>query len=185
VSDDRARVEVYKRYPLSSVLLYNGVSVLHFAGGAAGIVAGYGNSVLVAVLAWLYLVFALAEMYVIMPFSVCPHCAYTRADDALCISGLNVVAKRVARPGDQARFRERAQGFFCHNTAYMAALFVPIAAMLPALFLNFSVRLLGTFLIVTGLLLFRFFVIFPKIACVHCAAKRDCPNAESMGLSDT
>jgi hypothetical protein len=35
---------------------------------------------------------------------------------------------------------------------------------------------------VVGLLLYRFFVIFPKIACVHCSVKNICPNAEAMGL---
>jgi hypothetical protein len=33
------------------------------------------------------------------------------------------------------------------------------------------------------LLVFRIFVIFPQIACVHCRAKNICPNAQSMGLS--
>jgi len=29
---------------------------------------------------------------------------------------------------------------------------------------------------------FRFFVIVQKTACVHCAAKKECPNAQAMGL---
>jgi len=66
----------------------------------------------------------------------------------------------------------------------MAAKVVPIAVMLPALFLNFSILLLALFLGVLGLMLFRIFVIFPKIACVHCRAKNICPNAKSMGLSN-
>jgi hypothetical protein len=32
------------------------------------------------------------------------------------------------------------------------------------------------------LLLFRFFVIFPKIACLHCRAKAVCPQAGAMGV---
>jgi hypothetical protein len=37
-------------------------------------------------------------------------------------------------------------------------------------------------LIVAGLLLFRFFVVFMKIACVHCRAQNICPQAQSMGF---
>ncbi len=185
MDEDRGRIKVYQRYPWSSVLIYNGVTVVHFVLGAMGIVAGYGNSPLVTALAWAYLAFAFVEMYVIMPFAVCRHCAYYFAEDALCVSGLNVVSRRVARPGKRKRFAERADGFFSHNTAYMGALFLPIAAMIPALFLSFSARLLIILLLVVGLLLLRFFVIFPKIACGRCAAKYDCPNAASMGLDKT
>jgi hypothetical protein len=48
--------------------------------------------------------------------------------------------------------------------------------------LNFSFLLLAIFLAVVGLLLFRFFVIFTNIACVHCYAKYKCPQAEPMGV---
>jgi len=54
--------------------------------------------------------------------------------------------------------------------------------MIPALLLNFSFSLLAIFLAVVGLLLFRFFVIFSKIACIHCYAKHKCPQAEAMGV---
>jgi hypothetical protein len=40
------------------------------------------------------------------------------------------------------------------------------------------------FLAVLALLLFRFFVIFPKVACVHCYAKNRCPNAIKMGMAE-
>ncbi len=65
----------------------------------------------------------------------------------------------------------------------MAAKIFPIVAMLPGLILNFSMALLVIFLAVVGLMLFRVFLLFPKIACVHCRAKNICPNAQSMGLS--
>jgi ABC-type nitrate/sulfonate/bicarbonate transport system permease component len=64
-------------------------------------------------------------------------------------------------------------------------LIIPIIAIIPALILNFSLLVLTILLIVVGLLLFRFFVIFTKIACVHCRAKNVCPQARSMGLSTT
>jgi hypothetical protein len=54
--------------------------------------------------------------------------------------------------------------------------------MIPALWVNFSVVLLLILLAVVGLLLFRFFVIFPKIACVHGIAKYKCPQARAMGV---
>jgi len=54
--------------------------------------------------------------------------------------------------------------------------------MLPALAINFSYLLLALFLAVLGLLIFRFFVIFPKIACLHCHAKFKCPQAGAMGV---
>jgi hypothetical protein len=37
-------------------------------------------------------------------------------------------------------------------------------------------------LIIVGLLLFRFFFIFTRIACVHCRAQSICPQAQSMGF---
>ena len=102
----------------------------------------------------------------------------------LCTSGLNVFARMIAGPGNPDNFADRAQGLLCHNNLYMVALFLPILAMLPALALNFSWLLLLVFLAVVGLLLFRFFVIFGKIACVHCSAKYDCPNAERSGVRE-
>jgi hypothetical protein len=54
--------------------------------------------------------------------------------------------------------------------------------MIPAMVIHFSVALLVIFLVVAGLLLFRFFIIFPRIACLHCRAKHKCPQAEAMGL---
>ena len=54
----------------------------------------------------------------------------------------------------------------CLNNLYMAGLVIPIIAVIPAL--------------VIGLFVFRFFVIFPRIACVHCRAKKIYPQAQSM-----
>ena len=60
-----------------------------------------------------------------------------------------------------------------------------IIAMIPALIISFSFLVLVILLVVVALLVFRFFVIFPKIACVHCRAKNVCPQAQSMGLPGT
>ena len=65
----------------------------------------------------------------------------------------------------------------------MAALIMPIVAIIPALVLNFSSGLLAILIVLVSLLIIRIFVIFKRIACVHCAAKKECPNAKSMGLA--
>jgi len=184
-SDKTAKAKLYVRYPLSSVLIYNGSTVLHYLLGGIGIALGYSFS------SWagytfgvLYFLLSFLDMYVIMPLAVCPNCVYYRAKNSICISGLNILSKKIAKEGDPKNFPKRAEGLFCPNNLYMASLIVPILAMLPALFLNFSAALLLIFLGVVGLLLFRFFIIFPKLACLHCSAKHQCPQAGAMGVRD-
>ena len=121
---------------------------------------------------------------VLMPLMVCPNCPYYRMEGSVCISGMNVVSRRIASEGDLKDFPKRGEGLLCHNNLYMAGLLIPVIAIIPALILNFSGLLLLIFLVVVGLLLFRVFVIFPKIACIYCCAKNRCPNAQSMGLKD-
>lgn len=117
------KVRLYKRYPLSSVLLYNGSTILHFLLGSAGIMLGYRSWPWVGyAFGLLYLVFALAEMYVLMPLAVCPHCAYYRLKGGLCISGLNVVSQRFAGEGDPRLFARRAEGLLCPNNLYLVSL---------------------------------------------------------------
>lgn len=175
-------MKLYTRYPLSRVLIYNGTTAIHYALGGIGIIVGY-NSWIGYLLGSLYLAFSFIEMYVIMPFKVCPNCIYYRLDNSLCISGLNVVSRKIAREGTMKDFPKRAQGIFCPNNLYLATLVIPIILMIPALFINFTFLLFIILLVIIGLLLFRFFVIFPKMACLHCRAKNICPNAQAMGLS--
>jgi len=175
--------KLYTRYPITSVLTYNGTTVLHFLLGGTGIILGY-YSWLGYLLGGFYLAFAFAEMYITMPLKVCPNCVYYKLENSLCISGLNVVSRKMTKEGNVRDFPSRAQGIFCHNNMYMASLFLPVIALIPALIINFSPAVLGILLTLIGLLLFRFFVIFPKIACVYCRAKNVCPNAQAMGLSD-
>jgi len=66
----------------------------------------------------------------------------------------------------------------------MAALVIPVLAVIPALVVNFSVTLLLVLLALVGLLAYRFFVIFPRVACLHCRAKYICPQAGQMGVRD-
>ncbi len=173
----------YTIYPLSSLFIYNGITLLHYLLGAAGIIIGYGFSPVVSLLGGLYLVLALGQMYILMPLTVCPHCVYYKLKGSRCISGLNLVSKKVVGEGQIKKFAGRGQGLLCHNNLYLGAKVIPILVMIPALVLNFSVLLLALFVAVVGLLLYRIFVVFPKVACVHCRAKKICPNAQSMGLT--
>ncbi len=177
------KAKLYQRYPAASILTYNGSTVLHFLLGGIGIALGYSFAAWAGTLfGALYLVLALAEMYVLMPLTVCPNCVYYRMSEAVCISGMNVISRKVVRAGDARDFSKRAQGVLCPNNLYLASLALPLIAIPPALAVNFSYLLLALFLAVLGLLMFRFFVIFPKIACLHCHAKFKCPQAGAMGI---
>ena len=180
----RNNVQVYTRYPLSNILIYNGTTIVHYLLGGTGIILGY-NSWIGYLIGILYLALSFSEMYVHMPLKVCPNCVYYKLDNSRCISGLNLVSRRVAKEGNIKDFPSRAKGVFCPNNLYIASLVIPIIVMIPALIMNFSFLVLAILIIMIGLLVFRFFVIFPKIACVHCRAKNVCPQARSMGLSST
>ena len=178
------KAKVYRKYPKSSIAIYNGATAGHFILGGVGIVLGYGFSLLTVLLGIVYIAFAFGEMYLIMPFKVCPNCPYYRMKDSVCVSGLNVVSRRLTGPGNPKNFPRRTEGLLCPNNLYMASLMIPLIAMIPALLFNFSPFLLVVFVAVIMLLLFRFFVIFMKIACIHCAAKYTCPQAEQMGVRE-
>jgi hypothetical protein len=164
------------------VFIYNGTTVIHYALGGIGIILGY-TSWIGYLLSALYLLFSFVEMYALMPLKVCPDCAYYRLDNSLCISGLNVVSRKVAKQGNVRDFSMRAKGIFCPNNLYLATLVIPIIALILALIIHFRLIVLIVLLVLIGLLLLRFFVIFPKVACGHCRAKNICPNAQAMGLS--
>jgi hypothetical protein len=165
------------------VLIYNGSTILHFLLGGIGIALGYRFSPWAGyTFGVLYFVLSFVEMYVIMPLTVCPNCVYFRVKDSLCVSGLNILSKKIAKEGDLKDFSRRAEGLFCPNNLYLASLIVPLLAMIAAMIVNFSAALLLIFLAVVGLLLFRFFIIFPKVACLHCRAKHECPQAGAMGV---
>ena len=172
---------MHTRYPLWSIITYNSVTVLHFALGGAGFILGYPFLVgLPSKL--LYVLFSFSEMYLLMPLKVCPNCPYYKLKDSLCVSALNIVSRRISRGGNVKGFSDRAKGLLCANNLYLASLIIPIIGVIPALVLNFSWLILIILLVLVALLLFRFFIIFPKIACVHCRAQNICPQAKSMGF---
>ncbi len=171
----------FTRYPLRNVLVYNGLTVLHFALGGAGFFLAY-PAWLGWFLAYGYLLFAFIEMYVVMPVSVCPRCPYYRLEKSLCVSGLNVLSRLLAKAGDIGDFGNRAKGLFCPNNLYLAGLVAPIVGLVPSLIIHFTAAVFGIFLALVGLLVLRFFVVFPKVACGRCLARNICPNAAAMKL---
>lgn len=180
----RTKAKLHKRYPLFSILIYNGTTIIHFLLGGLGIIYGYNHSVLSTTFGILYLVFAFGEMYALMPSKVCPSCVYHRMEGGLCVSGLNVVSRKIARAQNAEEFPNRSKGLLCPNNLYMFSLAAPIVALIPVLLLNFSLLLLIVFLALIMLMIFRIFVLFPKIACVHCYAKFQCPQADQMGVRE-
>ncbi|UCH32548.1 MAG: hypothetical protein JSV05_03985, partial [Candidatus Bathyarchaeota archaeon] len=145
------KVQVYTRYPLSSILIYNGTTITHYLLGGIGIILGY-NSWIGYLIGLLYIAFSFTEMYLHMPLKVCPNCVYYKLDNSLCISGLNIVSRKIAKEGNIKDFANRAKGLFCPNNLYIASLIIPIVAIIPALILDFSVPVLAILLIVVGLL---------------------------------
>ena len=172
-------IQLYTRYPLSSIFIYNGATLAHFLLGATGIVLGY-NSLAGNIGGIIYLAFALFEMYLHLPLKVCPNCVYYRLEDSLCISGLNLLSRKIAAEGDIEDFSNRAKGLLCSNNLYIASLVIPVIAIIPTLIINFSIAVLGIFLALVALFAFRFFMLFTRIACVHCRAKNICPQAQQM-----
>jgi hypothetical protein len=124
------------------------------------------------------------EILVLMPMVVCPNCVYFRLGGSFCISGLSRWSRRVAKQHESSNFAERARGPLCSNNLHLIALIFPIVGVIPGLTLHFSLSVLVTLALLVTLLVFRFLVIFPRVACVHCRAKDACPNAQSMGLPD-
>ncbi len=177
--------ELYKRYPLSSILLYNGITIIHFLIGYWILL--YFNFILGKtsnVLALLYLLFSIIEMYLVMPLKVCNNCVYYRLENGLCVSGLNILSKRLAKKGNPSDFPKRAIGVFCPNNLYVFSLVFPILCGIFILVFKFSLFLFVLEIILFSLLVIRFFIIFPRLACIHCLSKFVCPQAGQMGVRD-
>ncbi|MGA1873640.1 MAG: hypothetical protein ACMUHY_08195 [Thermoplasmatota archaeon] len=177
-------LKLHVRYPISSIVLYDGITILHYLLGGFGITLAYSFFDYSFIFGAVYLAFALFQMYVWMPLVVCPSCVYHRMEDGRCISGLNRISMRSADERPLEDFDRRAKGILSPNNLYIAALIVPIIAMVPGLIIDPGMIVLVILISTIVLLVFRIFVIFPKIACVHCMARYRCPNARQMGLSN-
>jgi hypothetical protein len=181
----KGKAEQFLQYPKMSIAIYNGSTILHFLSGGLGIFVAYNFSHWAGwTFGLLYVVASFVEMYIVMPLVACPNCTYFRMKNSVCISGLNLVSRKIAKAGHQKEFPKRASGMFCQNNLYVASLIVPIIAIIPGIFMNFSTVLVGLMVLLVGLLLYRVFVIFPHIACLHCRAKHLCPQAAAMGVRD-
>jgi hypothetical protein len=180
----KQKAKLHKIYPISSLLIYNGTTFSHFLLGGLGIIIGYNFLSYSLFIGIIYLAFAFGEMYILMPLKVCPNCVYYRMEGSLCVSGMNIVSRKVAKRGNPKDFPNRAKGRFSPNNLYMISLIFPVIAIIPALILNFSWILLFIFIIVIVLMMFRFFIIFMKVSCIHCLAKYKCPQAGQMGVRD-
>ncbi len=180
--DDLARAKTYKQFPLASSMLYNLSTVAHYLLGALGLWLAYDMLEYGYLIITIYLFFAFTQMYVLMPIMVCPNCVYYRLEGGRCVTGLNIISRRLTKEGRAVDFPKRGQGLLCHNTLYIGALIIPIIGMMLALPFNFSWEVLALLATVAGLMIFRIFVVFFKVACLHCLAKFTCPNAISMGL---
>jgi hypothetical protein len=183
-SSTKAKAKLYPRFPFYRVFIYEFTTILHYILGGLGLLIGFSFLSLGYLIGSIYLAFAFLQMYILMPLTVCPNCVYYRLEDGRCVSGLNLISRKIAKEGKPEDFPKRAEGIICYNNIYMVALFLPIIGIIPALIFNFSLFLLSLLLIVIGILLFRFFVIFPKIACLHCNAKFTCPIGEQIGVRD-
>lgn len=179
------KAELYTRYPFPSVFIYNASTILHFTVG--GLILCATNKFIgpwgIAI-GLLYILFAHFEMYIMMPLQVCKNCVYYRLSGGLCISGLNAVAKKIARPGNPSDFPKRAVGLLCPNNIYIFNLAFPILCGIPILIFNFSYSLLFLEIFLFTLLVVRFFFIIPQLACLHCLSKFVCPQAGQMGVRE-
>ncbi|MFX1503856.1 MAG: hypothetical protein ACFFDH_23040 [Promethearchaeota archaeon] len=180
--ESKPKAKLYKKYSFLRVFIYESSTILHYLIGGLGLIIGYTFLWLGYLIGLIYIIFAFLQMYILMPLTVCPNCVYYRMEGSRCVSGLNKISRKLAKEGKPEDFPKRAEGVFCYNNIYMVTLFFPIVASIPALIFNFSLLLVLTFLIIIGLLIFRFFVIFPKIACLHCNAKFTCPIGEKIGV---
>jgi hypothetical protein len=179
------KAEVYDRYPVSSLVIYNGATILHFLAG--GLILSFSFPIIgsagIAIML-LYPILSFLEMYLIMPLKVCPHCVYFRIPGGRCVSGLHKLARIISKQGNPSNFPKRALGLLCQNNLYILALTFPILAGVVILIFRYNTELLLLEIGLVLLLVLRFFFIIPRMACVHCRAKQVCPQAGQMGVRD-
>jgi hypothetical protein len=179
------KAKLYKRYPISSILIYNGITIIHFfLGGIIIASTGYFWGLMGTIFGVSYFILSLIEMYIVMPLQVCKNCVYYRLENGLCISGLNLWARKIAKPGASKFFPSRAKGSFCPNNIYILTLIFPILAGVVILLIHFTVVSLIGIAVLFMLLMLRFFLMIPKLACVHCYSKFICPQAGQMGVRE-
>jgi hypothetical protein len=162
----------FRRYPLWMVLLVNGVTVVHYVAGAGAIVVAYPHHPLLgSPVALAYFVYAMVQLYVLMPLVVCPGCVYRTIQDGRCPSGLNLISARLRAPAQVAGFETRAQGALCQNSLCLWSLALPLPIALPGLVISFSWMGLAFSVAVAVLLAARLAGVFRLVVCSHCLAR--------------
>ena len=174
-SADEARS--FRRYPLWRVLCLNGLTVGHYFLGCGAILVAYRSYPLVGwPLGLAYLVFAVVQLYVLMPLVVCPGCVYRSVRDGRCPSGLNLISARLCPPSASAiEFRERTHGTLCQSSLCLWSWVLPVPLALPGLAVSFSWLAATLTAIVTALTVIRLALVTKRAVCSHCLARRWCP----------
>ena len=180
-ADEAPGSRSFRRYPLWRVLCLNGLTVVHYAVGCAAILVAYRSY---PILGWpiglAYLVFAVVQLYVLMPLVVCPGCVYATVRDGRCASGLNLVSARFAAPSAHAiGFEERTQGALCQSSLCLWSWVLPVPLALPGLALSFSWIGLALTATVALLTVIRLAVVERLVVCSRCLARRWCPVARA------
>jgi hypothetical protein len=172
---------LFRRYSLWRVLGLNGITLLHYAVGCAAIALSYRRYPIVGwPVALAYFVFAVVQLYILMPLVVCPACVYSSIRDGRCANGLNVISARLSRsPVPRAGFEERTHGALCQSSLCLWSLVSPLPLAVPGLAISFSWIGLALTLAVAALAGVRLAYIVPRAVCSHCLARRWCPAARS------
>jgi hypothetical protein len=166
-----------RRYPLWRVLCLNGLTVAHYVIGCVAVLVAYRSYPL---LGWpiglAYLVFALVQLYLLMPLVVCPGCVYRTVHGGRCARGLNVVSARLCSSSTGLTgFRERSHGAFCQSNMCLWAWALPVPLALPGVCVSFSWQALTLTTAVSVLTILWLTVTVRRVVCLHCLARRWCP----------
>ena len=173
--------ESFRRYPLWMVLSLNGLTLVQYAVGCAAIALSYRSYPIVGwPVAVAYVVYAVMQLYVLMPLVVCPACVYSSIRNGRCANGLNLISVRFSpSPVPGPGFEERTRGALCQSSLCLLSLVLPVPLAVPGLVVSFSWMGLALTLAVGALAGVRLAYIAPRAVCSHCLARRWCPAARS------
>lgn len=179
--DEAPRLKAFRRHPLWRVLLTNGLTFVHYLAGAAAVVLAYRT---LPIIGWPlglgYFVYAMVQLYVLMPLVVCPGCVYAGIEVGRCPSGLSVISARFVRnPAQRAAFDARSQGALCQSSLCLVSLIAPVPLALPGLVISFSWLALALTVAVAALVTARLGGAYKRVVCAHCLARRWCPVGRS------
>jgi hypothetical protein len=171
----------FRRYPLWRVLLANGLTLIHYVAGAGAIVLAYRS---LPIVGWpvglAYFVYAVVQLYVLMPLVVCPGCVYSGIEDGRCPIGLSVISARFFRdPAQRTAFDARTQGALCQSNLCLVSLVAPVPLAVPGLILSFSWPGMALTAAVAALVTARLAGAYRRVVCAHCLARRWCPVGRS------